>query len=671
MQVFSKILRTLWNLWELRALVLLSLSLQIILIIFSNRRKYSKGNLIRAIIWLAYLSADWVATVSLGVLSNGQGDNSQDDQSYVIMAFWAPFLLLHLGGPDTITAYALEDNELWLRHLLGLIVQVGVAFYVFVRSLKPSQLNFAAIPIFVAGCIKYGERTWVLWSASSQNFRESLLPRPDPGPNYAKFMEEYILKKSEGFVLSWDATQVSHDEANNSAATRERLSDVVILNAAYDFFLIFRRLFADLILSFQDLEKSLLFFRDIYWEDAFKVIEVELGFMYDVLYTKAPTIYSLWGVARRFTCILSTTTALLAFCIIDWHKYLLVDAIVTFFLLVGAIGLEIYAILLLLSSDWTSRWLSNHWSGKPNNWLRFITSKKKWSNSMAQYNLSCSCLKSEPTICCKILKLACIHRTIETYLSGNSEDVPQYLKESIFKQLAGRSRRAPQFGVRKELCALRADQVLQQENCKHELGWSFDFEFDHSILLWHLATDLCYFCDIESDGKDPRISSKLLSDYMMYILVKRPYMLPNGIGQIRFQDTCAEAMEFFQENKITIFNEDACQKLLKVEIIIPPSEIKGDRSKSVLFDACKLAKCLRSMEREKQWGKQQKWEIINQVWVEILSYAANQCRWNHHAQQLRRGGELLTHVWLLMAHLGISEHYQISQGHARTKLVVL
>lgn len=58
------------------------------------------------------------------------------------MAFWAPFLLVHLGGPDTITAYSLEGNELWLRHLLNLVVQVGVAFYVFVGALKPAGLNF-------------------------------------------------------------------------------------------------------------------------------------------------------------------------------------------------------------------------------------------------------------------------------------------------------------------------------------------------------------------------------------------------------------------------------------------------------------------------------------------------------------------------------------------------
>ena len=83
-----------------------------------------------------------------------------------LMAFWAPFLLLHLGGQDTITAYAVQDNELWLRHLLGLVVQSGVALYIFVLSWKVSWPSFLTIPMFLAGFIKYAERTWVLKSAN-------------------------------------------------------------------------------------------------------------------------------------------------------------------------------------------------------------------------------------------------------------------------------------------------------------------------------------------------------------------------------------------------------------------------------------------------------------------------------------------------------------------------
>ncbi|VVA12990.1 PREDICTED: unnamed product [Prunus dulcis] len=150
-----------------------------------------------------------------------------------------------------------------------------------------------------------------------------------------------------------------------------------------------------------------------------------------------------------------------------------------------------------------------------------------------------------------------------------------------------------------------------------------------------------------------------------------PFMLLNGIGQIRFRDTCAEAEEFFKEKKIMKLGErKACTKLLDVCTDILPSKVKGDRSKSVLFDACRLAKALQSLESDRGGTNGRKWQFVSHVWVEMLPYAANQCRRSGQAQQLRRGGELLTHVWLLMAHLGLTEQFQISEGHARAKLIV-
>jgi len=42
----------------------------------------------------------------------------------------------------------------------------------------------------------------------------------------------------------------------------------------------------------------------------------------------------------------------------------------------------------------------------------------------------------------------------------------------------------------------------------------------------------------------------------------------------------------------------------------------------------------------------------------MLAYAAAHCPWKEHAQQQRRGGELVTHVYFLMLHLGLSEQYE-------------
>jgi len=65
-------------------------------------------------------------------------------------------LLLHLGGPDTITAYAFEDNQLWLRHLLNLAVQVMGAAYVLYQSVAVASQRALVAPsllMFVTGLL--------------------------------------------------------------------------------------------------------------------------------------------------------------------------------------------------------------------------------------------------------------------------------------------------------------------------------------------------------------------------------------------------------------------------------------------------------------------------------------------------------------------------------------
>ncbi|KAH7547088.1 hypothetical protein FEM48_Zijuj01G0270000 [Ziziphus jujuba var. spinosa] len=692
MQIVPEKLRKLWNEWELRGMVLTSLALQIILIVTGDRRKYSSSNKIRIVLWLAYLSADSVATVSLGILSSNQEDNSDNgrdssNSNNVLTALWAPFLLLHLGGPDTITAYSLEDNELWLRHLLGLVVQFGVAFYVFLSTWESSVINFLAIPVFVAGIIKFGERTWVLRSASSEHFRESILPEPDPGPNYARYMEEYCTKKAEGFKVEsrMTPTVIEVPMAGNSSlhyagqAVADTISDTEILHKAHSFFKTFKKLCADLILSFHDILSSQSFYQKRSSDNAFKVVELELGFMYDVFYTKANLVYSLLGVTLRCISFFSTLLAFLVFLIFPKKKsYMKVDIFISYVLLVGAITLEFYAVIIKLSSDWTMIWLSKH---KNMAFLyNFISTlawtkrNKGWSNTIAQYNLVRFCLKDRPPKCILIQKVLFVDQLLERYRYKDSECVSAELKKLIFEQLKEKSRRATNFRACKQLCAARGDSVLDKANCLDKLGWTTEEEFDHSLLLWHIATDLCYYHDLSRNMESIRSSnckaSQLLSNYMLYILVMCPFMLPNGIGQIRLRDTCAEAVEFFKERKSITDAKDACSMLMKVNTEVHPSKVKGDRSKSVLFEACVLAKNLQSLEAETNWDNGKKWELMSHVWVEMLCYAANHCRWSNHAQQLRRGGELLTHVWLLMAHLGITEQFQISKGHARAKLIL-
>ncbi|KAI9085107.1 hypothetical protein K1719_032923 [Acacia pycnantha] len=202
--------------------------------------------------------------------------------------------------------------------------------------------------------------------------------------------------------------------------------------------------------------------------------------------------------------------------------------------------------------------------------------------------------------------------------------------------------------------------------------------FDESLLLWHIATSLCYAKSttekghISKEGHINREISMLLSDYMLYLLIMQPNMMSAiaGMGQKRFQDTCEEAKKFFKKRIEAQWNrkamlEEACKFVMKVPTEQKPIEVKGDRSKSLLFDACRLAKMLDKLPNEDK-----KWEIVSCVWVELVSYAACHCRPTGHVQLLSKGGELISFVWLLMVQLGLGTQFQIKDGDARAKLIV-
>ncbi|KAJ1688447.1 hypothetical protein LUZ63_019837 [Rhynchospora breviuscula] len=248
------------------------------------------------------------------------------------------------------------------------------------------------------------------------------------------------------------------------------------------------------------------------------------------------------------------------------------------------------------------------------------------------------------------------------------------LKELLFEELKTKSKSARHTADFKELRDCKGERALQQEECYH-LRWSIDKEFDESILLWHIATDLCFHTHgginqnpDTGHGRNNNCShsdheiSLILSNYMLYLLIMKPYMMPAGIGKIRFKDTCAEAKIFFRAEKKGLTESEAREALLDVETEVDPVEVKGDRSKSVLFDACRLAKELNLLVEDERW------RLISRVWVEKLGYAAINCKTYYHAKQLSQGGELLTHIWLLMAHMGIGEQYRVEAGHAVAKL---
>jgi len=308
----SQDIEELWNEWQIRSLMLIGVLLQIILTILGERRKYTVG--LGDFLWLAYLSADSVAIFSLGILARSVANSTNPN---LIPVFWAPILLVHIGGPGTISAYSMHEvDKLLINHLLQLVTRIGVVGYVLFR-LRENAFMLVAIPIFISGMIKYGERIWVFKRNKESN---NLSQQPSAKRPCIPFEDLFSFTESS--------------------------SEVRYLHEARLLFNTSKRLFQslDLVNFDQRITYELVSQKEA--EEAFQLTEIELGLKYDRLYSKVATISWHRFIIRSVT-FLSSIFALVSFSIMIKSKsvYSKNDRIISYVLLSGVVCLESYSII--------------------------------------------------------------------------------------------------------------------------------------------------------------------------------------------------------------------------------------------------------------------------------------------------------------------------------------
>uniref|UniRef100_A0A7N2MWC8 DUF4220 domain-containing protein n=1 Tax=Quercus lobata TaxID=97700 RepID=A0A7N2MWC8_QUELO len=659
-EVIPPKLRNLWTEWQLRVLILLSLTSQIVLVLLGKRRKYNAQPWIRFTVWSTYLIADSIALMAAGVISNDIGDVYDTggflDPKNELTTFWAPLLLLHLGGTDAITAYSLEDNELWKRHLVGVVVQAIAILYILLTTWTSSLISLLFLVMFFVGLVKYCERA----------------------------LEGYHLTTHE----------VIEVEMLDDSTHEEYIPHANELLTAYNLLEMVKRFFVDLILSSEDGAECRELMKLFTPLKCFKVIEIEIGMIYDLLYTKANVIYSLLGIARRIIGIFVTLIVLVLFLTLeDKHLHSKIDLTIALVLLAAALLLELYEFRELLISDQTAHWLITQ---KKISFLHLINStlrpnwntKRRCSNSIGQ---------------CSLLSFSLRKTTLlDDMLGFQTYDIPQPHMDDIKYLIYSEIEKVKDWAQVRGTENSRPGRQTLEKMERLDLAWSVELGFDQSILIWQMATEICYYenyIDPESSKSQANDNGELepmdenhemsgsglmrqrcnyLSRYMLYLLVNHPNMLPLGTGDIKFGRIYAKVREFIEEQVGTSYKhfelKDACKRLSEVKTKIMLTDGARDKNRSdrinfVIFHACKLASALASVEENWEIEKK-KWEIIKGVWLEMLIHAASQCRGRYHAQQLRRGGELLTHVWLFMAHLGQTYHFQISRGSTIADAIV-
>ncbi|TVU07063.1 hypothetical protein EJB05_47103, partial [Eragrostis curvula] len=563
----------LWNHSETQILVLLSLALQVVLVLLAGiRRSEGASPMLRLSLWIAYQLTDSTAIYTIGQLSL-----SAMPPGHQLLAFWAPFLLLHLGGPDNITAYALQDNQLWLRHLLTLIVQVlGTAYvlYKHIGGIGSPLVALAAILMFAVGVAKYGERTWALRRGNMDSIRSSI-KKELPAKHNHDHRQDRVLEKEEfqlrqahsSFHVCKRAIVDSSEDTDDDESSSDNHDTA---NTGRD-----------------KLEGRPRRQRARY---IWSVAEMELSLMYDILYTKAAVIHTWLGYCLRLVSPLTIAASTLLFHFAGHHHgHSRVDIIVTYILLAGALLLETTSLMNALGSTWTFAFLyATRWT-----WLRYTvlcsgrwdklrhavvslrrrvrtivgassaTQRRRWSGKMGQYNMLHLCIrarnKSTGPLLGRIARLLGFKELWDTkHYSGKilmSRKVKSGVNEfidSLYKM-----NRVNALGV------LRATWIrvaLRRNHLEEELGKYIRVEFQEGVIIWHIATDI-FLARSSSSSSDNELAEmarpvRAISNYMMFLLVDRPHMLP-GLSQSRlYQQTCNILTKIWDEAEHTATSSD-------------------------------------------------------------------------------------------------------------------
>ncbi|KAL3738312.1 hypothetical protein ACJRO7_019786 [Eucalyptus globulus] len=309
----------LWNKWNIRGFVILSLLLQVFLILCAPLRKK-------------------IVNPHIVYLFQGKLFAHAIEVDGALQAFWVSFLLLHLGDPNNITAFSLEDNSLWRRHLLSLIFQVSITIYVFVQVFPSDRsLMIPTMLVFLFGIIKILERILALNLSSLPRLKESMLTTKEVTSDaYSKPNEEL---KDLGYVYS------------NEEETK--IAESIVVKHAYYFFQIFKFFIIDSFYTSEERLISCTYFSEVSAVDALRVISVELNFIYETLHTKALTVRSKWSYIFRFIAFIDVAMAFVLFNCFKKHQLPKLDVEITYILLFGRIALDVINLFILIFSDWT------------------------------------------------------------------------------------------------------------------------------------------------------------------------------------------------------------------------------------------------------------------------------------------------------------------------------
>jgi hypothetical protein len=688
-------------------LVLVGVVALFLLHVLGTLRRRSSHKLVHGVVLGTYALSYLLVSYTLGLM--------QDSRYYVDeFPVWAVSLLMLLGGTDNLMACKLNDVDNWkslqVKQLIKGVLVVGIV--VTYRD-DAKQYLWPLYAILVVNALQSYVRITSMRMASKSHL---LWKNVKPIADYMRRTDQRQVASGqwlnpvtmEGYryvVTGENRLKNSGKKPKDVSGDMEvedmkittveeiwrckgsllcsdherglRLKDVCLSMALSK---MLHRRFAGFELVEANLKKTKdfvfqgLLVGDKAYKRVFRVIGVELGFVYDLYFTRYPYLYYRgWYLALCFPFVMVILCSWLTYLLYDTCKTpdkvdgttFPLNTTVTLAVMVVVTFLEAFQLYLHMASGWFKVALIRSYVRMPAllhgcfprtiiSLLLRLEAHRPWENKLGQYSLlqyfDC---KHRGNSFLHYVTLRLVDKAMKGCKRGKPEKLSMEVKEAVVDALV----RSKEGHMTNGISSLENNGVLQK------LSWACEGKVIRTILVWHIATTIC---KQKLDAARPKKKKPLpelstedntaidttskvassLSQYCAYLVAFSPDLLPghsfDSVSML--EETIHEARELLKGAKKM---GQKCDKLLE------SIASNGDDDPRLVVQGARLARHL----TEEIQNKRLQWKVLEDFWAEMILYVApcDDPLARAHLEALTRGGEFITHLWALLTHAGVLE----------------
>ncbi|XP_020162771.1 uncharacterized protein [Aegilops tauschii subsp. strangulata] len=693
---------------QINVLAMLSAVLISIQVVLGSRRRRSGNKIIVNLVRVAYTVSFPVFVYTIGLVQSVEAPKQLDSQ-----LLWAVGLLLLLGSVDGMSAFSRQEVEDSKGVQAQHIIQTVLVLWLLVSRSDVSEDGVILLLYFVLcwvySILRVAQRMKALRKASSMHglVRSAKVVADYMQDVYASGSGDrihspmdmakckYLVLGEEkdsrppskapcylsevggkGKLVTFDMIWNSKDKLLLSPTPDDDQKPVPLKDTCLSFalFKLLSRRFCPGLPIAEEGDQEALKFVLAEGKHAFRLVEVELSFLYDFFYTKYPALFPAALALRiiRFVVLVGLFKVLL----LDFP----LDAIIMYTdlslpaeLLEEATGYSsshaavfilfnnVLVVFMILSIDILqdfatgySNWAIVHYvcdyvymrrrtdgdGGKGwwmmvkrcwnrgfgirrvlIKWVAARRAKKSahwWDNKLGQHSLlnSCGYTAQEK--------------------AGSEKDVTlsDEIKDEVLSSL------------KKSDGLLSVDSSRDLRNKLLQLHWApFDLlKSTRMVLVWHIATTICanQEQDQGTDNSDRRVATTL-SSYCAYLLAFIPDMLPDH-SYTATQILDAVILDARKRLGTAKTLSGRCKMMLRLG---KTHNCNMEQDMSILILGASLAdKLLSENERPP-------WKLLAGFWADMVLFLAPSDKADVHADHLAAGGEFMTHLWALLTHAGI------------------